>query len=283
MSEQRVIAELQQLGLSGYEAKAYVALVVAGVPANGYEVAKRSGVPRSTVYETLGKLVGRGIVYEVRTEDDGVGYVPLPPAPLLERMRCDFDRTLSVLEQEMPELTAPVRERLVHSLGEPQMLLARAEDVVAGAAEEICISGWAQDIDVLRPALRRAIRRGVEVNTVVFGPEPEPVGWVTEHRYPAPDVAETDLGQRLLVVVGDRAEAVIGGVAGERTRGLYTDDPATVLLAGGFVCLDTAMQMVADRFADAGFDEYWHSESGPSRLLGGRPRMRSVGRDERTG
>ena len=40
--------------------------VAAGTPLNGYEVAKRSGVPRSTVYETLAKLVGRGAAYEVR-------------------------------------------------------------------------------------------------------------------------------------------------------------------------------------------------------------------------
>ncbi|MFD2351428.1 TrmB family transcriptional regulator [Nonomuraea ferruginea] len=78
-----MIEELQRLGMSGYEAKAYVALVAAGAPLNGYEVAKRSGVPRSTVYETLGKLVGRGAAYEVRLGDAGVGYISLPP-----RCRC---------------------------------------------------------------------------------------------------------------------------------------------------------------------------------------------------
>ena len=78
-----MVEELQRLGMSGYEAKAYVALVAAGGPLNGYEVAKRSGVPRSTVYETLAKLVGRGAAYEVRAGEDGVGYISLPPSALL--------------------------------------------------------------------------------------------------------------------------------------------------------------------------------------------------------
>src|SRR5262249_33872361 len=49
MSTEGSIERLQELGMSGYEAKAYIALVAAGEPLNGYEVAKRSGVPRSTV------------------------------------------------------------------------------------------------------------------------------------------------------------------------------------------------------------------------------------------
>jgi len=59
-----IVERLQHLGMSGYEAKAYVALVASGVPINGYEVAKKSGVPRSTVYEPLGKLAARGAAFE---------------------------------------------------------------------------------------------------------------------------------------------------------------------------------------------------------------------------
>src|SRR5690242_1886984 len=98
MSQQSVIEELQHLGMSGYEAKAYVALVSAGRPLNGYEVAKFSGVPRSTVYETLAKLVGRGAAYEVKGSDANTDYLPLPPASLLGRMRREFDSSVEKLE-----------------------------------------------------------------------------------------------------------------------------------------------------------------------------------------
>src|SRR5665647_693368 len=87
VSVQRVVERLQQLGMSGYEAKAYVALISADRPVNGYEVAKRSGVPRSTVYETLSKLVARGAAYEVKGPESSTDYLPLPPAHLLDRMQ----------------------------------------------------------------------------------------------------------------------------------------------------------------------------------------------------
>ncbi|GAA1389719.1 helix-turn-helix domain-containing protein [Pseudonocardia kongjuensis] len=268
MSVQHVTGELQRLGMSGYEAKAYVALVLAAEPVNGYEVAKRSGVPRSTVYETLGKLVGRGAAYEVRTDDDSVGYVPLPPRSLLERMRREFDRTIQVLEDELPRLATPPPVRLVHSLAERSTLLERAEDVVTAAEGELYMSGWPDDLDALTPGARRAEERGVAVRRVVFGDDGDPVGWTTEHRYSSPEAVEENLGQRLLVVVADRSQAVIGGLTADRTWGLYTDDPAAVLLAVDYVRHDIAMHVVADRYADHGFDEFWTGDQALRRLRG---------------
>ncbi|GEC29747.1 MULTISPECIES: TrmB family transcriptional regulator [Pseudonocardia] len=268
MAVHNVTGELQRLGMSGYEAKAYVALVLAAEPVNGYEVAKRSGVPRSTVYETLGKLVGRGAAYEVRTDDDAIGYVPLPPRSLLERMRREFDRTIGVLEDELPRLASPPPARLVHSLGERSTLLERAEDIVTVAEGELYMSGWPEDLDVLTPGARRAEERGVAVRRVVFGHDGDRVGWTTEHRYSSPETVEANLGQRLLVVVADRSQAVIGGLTTDRTWGLYTDDPAAVLLALDYVRHDIAMHVVADRYAEHGFDEFW-SDDHALRLLRG--------------
>jgi len=277
MSVHNVTGELQRLGMSGYEAKAYVALVLAAEPINGYEVAKRSGVPRSAVYETLGKLVGRGAAYEVRTHDDAIGYVPLPPRSLLERMRRDFDRTIHILEDELPRLVSPSPVRLVHSLAERCTLLERAEDVVTAAEGELYISGWPEDLEGLTPGARRAEERGVSVRRVVFGPVGEPLGWSTEHRFSAPETVEQNLGQRLLVVVADRSQAVIGGLTADRAWGMYTDDPATVLLAVDYVRHDIAMHVVADRYADHGFGEFWADDPALRRLrdVGGPGRERA--------
>jgi len=129
MSQQSVIEELQHLGMSGYEAKAYVALVAAGTPLNGYEVAKHSGVPRSTVYETLGKLVGRGAAYEVRAGEASVGYISLPPNALLDRMRREFDRSIDTLRSALPEVASPplplairYQLKIMITLSTPRML-----------------------------------------------------------------------------------------------------------------------------------------------------------------
>ena len=98
MHIQRAVELLQQIGMSGYEAKAYVALLGASTPMNGYEVAKASGVPRSTVYETLAKLVARGAT-SVVTNDDGTSrYVALESSRFVDGMRRDTSATLEGLD-----------------------------------------------------------------------------------------------------------------------------------------------------------------------------------------
>ncbi|MEW6471376.1 MAG: helix-turn-helix domain-containing protein [Actinomycetota bacterium] len=113
MADQPVIENLQTLGMSGYEAKAYVVLVAAGQPLNGYEVAKPSGVPRSTVYETLAKLVARGAAYEVRTGDGTIEQLPLPPASLVSRLRLDFDSSLESLEDSLARMAVMPETHLI--------------------------------------------------------------------------------------------------------------------------------------------------------------------------
>ncbi|MDN5917100.1 MAG: TrmB family transcriptional regulator [Pseudonocardia sp.] len=266
MSQQSVVDELQRLGMSGYEAKAYVTLVAAGSPLNGYEVAKRSGVPRSTVYETLGKLVGRGAAYEVRAGEASVGYLPLPPTALLDRMRREFDWSIDVLSAELPQVASPPEVRLVHSLADRTSLLERAEDVVAAVRRELFVSAWPAELDALKPIARRAEAEGVDVSVVVFGDDADPVGSTTTHRFSTPEVVLENLGCRLLVVAADREQAVIGGVVNDEAWGVYTDDPAVVLVSVEYVRHDIAMHVIADKFAPEDFATFWTSEPALLRL-----------------
>ncbi|MCD2187901.1 TrmB family transcriptional regulator [Actinomycetospora soli] len=266
MSQQGVIDELGRLGMSGYEAKAYVALVAAGTPLNGYEVAKRSGVPRSTVYETLGKLVARGAAYEVRVGESGVGYLSLPPSALLDRMRRDFDASIDALADALPQIAAPPQVRIVHTLTDREALLARAEDVVGAARDDLFLSGWPSEIEPLKSAARRADDDGVDVSVVSFGEDPEPVGRTTVHRYSSPEVVLENLGCRLLVVAADREQAVIGGVIGDDAWGVFTDDPAVVLVAVEYVRHDIALHLVAEKLAPDDFEHFWENEPALRRL-----------------
>ncbi|GAA4680709.1 helix-turn-helix domain-containing protein [Pseudonocardia yuanmonensis] len=266
MSQQSVIEELQRLGMSGYEAKAYVALVAAGTPLNGYEVAKRSGVPRSTVYETLGKLVGRGAAYEVRAGDASVGYISLPPSALLDRMRREFEASIDTLSSALPQVASPPQVRLVHNLSDRASLLARAEDVVAAARNDLFLSGWPAEIDALKPVVRRADDEGVDVSVVTFGDDPDPVGRTIPHRFSTPEVVLENLGCRLLVVAADREQAVIGGVVDGDAWGVFTDDPAVVLVAVEYVRHDIAMHLIAEKFAPDDFESFWTSDPALRRL-----------------
>ncbi|MFF0306545.1 TrmB family transcriptional regulator [Streptosporangium sp. NPDC004379] len=235
-----VVEQLQRLGMSGYEAKAYVTLVGAGRPLNGYEVAKRSGVPRSTVYETLGKLVSRGAAYELHEEEGVVGYQPLPPAALLERMRREFDDSMESLQSSLPTIAAPPEVPPTHNLRDAESLLTRAGDVVAAARSSLLVAAWPEETARLSPLVRRAAKRGVEVSETCSGTERGPVGDATgdmtgSGRDAVGGTAGEDAGSRLLVVVGDRREALIGGLANGAGWGVYTQDRAVVLLAERYI------------------------------------------------
>src|SRR4030042_1287473 len=99
-----LVEQLGTVGFTEYEAKVYVALQRCS-PATGYQIAKESGVPRSTIYEVLSKLVARGAAV-TQSLGDMVRYTPVPPDLLLDRMRHEFEDTLDDLADGFKRTTA---------------------------------------------------------------------------------------------------------------------------------------------------------------------------------
>ncbi|MBB2912323.1 sugar-specific transcriptional regulator TrmB [Streptosporangium becharense] len=262
--------------MSGYEAKAYVTLVGAGQPLNGYEVAKRSGVPRSTVYETLGKLVAKGAAYELRGADDATDYLPLPPRSLLERLRREFDDSIEALESSLPAIVAPPGAHLIHSLKDAGALLARAEDVIAGARADLFLSIWPEEMKRLAPLVKRAAERGVDTSVLHFGPVADPVGHMYEHRFPSLDEDLEEPGRRLLVVAADRRETLVGGFAGDTAWGVYTEDPAVVTMAVEYVGNDIVMQVIAERVGHETMRGFWADDPRLAHLRAARDRYAAL-------
>jgi len=55
---------LQQCGFTQYESQVYTSLITINQPLDATAIVKRSGVPRSKVYEVITKLIEKGIVLE---------------------------------------------------------------------------------------------------------------------------------------------------------------------------------------------------------------------------
>lgn len=255
----KVVERLGELGMSAYEAKAYLALVSAGRPLNGYEVAKNSGVPRSTVYETLGKLVARGAAFEARTATDSLSYLPLPTTSLLDRMSRDFEDSLQALRHELPSIAAPQQAHLLHNLTDYDALMERCADVIRESRRELFVSIWPEERERLGPLLRDAEDRGVDVTVLVFGEDSEPIGHTYRHDHSPPEFVLDYLGYRLFVISGDNRQAVIGGAQDSDGWGVYTDNPAVVLLSIEYVRHDIAMQLLGAQFGATQVTEYVRS------------------------
>jgi sugar-specific transcriptional regulator TrmB len=252
--------------MSGYEAKAYIALLTAGEPLNGYEAAKASGVPRSTVYESLAKLVSRGAAFEVKSPANGVAYVALPSEALVGRLRREMTGTIDGLAQVLPALGADLDAHVVQHLHDSEAVLARAVDVIEAAKFHLFISIWPDELERLRPSLVRAVEREVEVSLISFGEMGESIGRSYVHRYSDPEVVLQRTGCRIFTVVADRDAVLIGGVDRSKVWGMWSDDPAVALVAAEYVRHDIAIQLIGDRLRAAGLEEFWLADPELERL-----------------
>ncbi len=247
---------LKQSGMSGYEAKAYVALLGAGEPLNGYEVAKLSGVPRSTVYETLGKLVARGYAFQV-TEDDAVSYVPLPSDALVGRIRRDTQETIEGLESVLPTIGRALDARVVQHLHTDDDVVQRTIDVIESARRSAWLSIWPAEVPAYQRAVSAVADRGVNTFTICYGDAGELPGRIYEHRFSSPDVVKDRVGCELSLVVADHSQVVIAGRTSDVVWGIWSDDPVVALVAAEHVRHDIALQLVAARLEDEGLGDFW--------------------------
>ena len=88
----------EELGLSPNEARIYDALLTYG--GSGVStIALRSGVHRSNSYDTLNRLIEKGLVYEVFGQRETI-YEPVDPEKFLEFL----DEKKTILEEELPTL-----------------------------------------------------------------------------------------------------------------------------------------------------------------------------------
>jgi len=234
-----VIEDLMALGMSSYEAKAYLALVTAGEQLSGYEVAKRSGVPRSTVYETLGKLIARGAAFEARTTDRGADYVALPAGALIRRLRRDMAHNIEALSDSLPRVTEPGRH-LTYSLADRGAVLGRASDVLDGSRREILVHAWESELAPVFGVLAEAEQRGVSVFL-----------HRADDRDREPEGDDEHPGSRLFAVVGDHRGAVVARGEGRSLSGLFSNEPALCLLAGEAVRRGLMLDEVAGQVGEA--------------------------------
>jgi HTH-type transcriptional regulator, sugar sensing transcriptional regulator len=266
-----VIQSLQAIGMSGYEAKAYLALLGANRPINGYEVAKHSGVPRSTVYETLGKLLTRGAAFEVRSDDETTAYVALPSDALIRRLRHSFDAHIDELADALPHVTSPPTSHLLHAIEGRDAVVERARDLIDLSSATLDVSAWSPELEEFAPALSRADQRGVELSIMCFGDEFDPIGHTQMHRFASPEVVLERVGCRLVVIAADREEVLIGGIVeGGGVWGVFSDDPAVVLVAVEYIRHDIAFQILVDRMGIDAVEQVYRTDPTLLRLATGR-------------
>jgi sugar-specific transcriptional regulator TrmB len=185
----RAAEVLGKVGLTQYEARAYIALVARGV-GDASTLATAAGIPRTSAYKVLESLAGKG--YASPTGGKPILFRPTPPLDVAE--------TLKGAIQEVFEQLATLH-RVVAEHGEPQLvyLLSGREKVVAKVGDLLDQSARtfilttpqvAEVRDELGKKIQHAVKRGVRV-TFVTAPlqrVPEGVEYVPRENLLATEV-----------------------------------------------------------------------------------------------
>lgn len=254
---EKIMAELQKLGFSQYEAKAYISLLRHN-PVTGYELSKRSGVPRSMIYEVINKLIDRGAVYTVPS--DPVKYSPVPAVELLKRLRQGLDETFDYLEESLSSLGSSDTVELITRISGAQPVTQELLSIIDGAQEELWLSAWHPQAESFTASVDKALERGAEVFSIIFGAENCRLGATFHHDYMTADVVQERIGGKLTIAARDRKEVVIANFIDNSVAwAVKTHDPALVLVAIEFIRHDIMIEAITRHFGPDSVDEFWRS------------------------
>jgi sugar-specific transcriptional regulator TrmB len=236
-----LLEQLGALGLTEYEAKVYLALLSEN-PATGYQISKSSGVPRSMVYEALGRLEARGAA--LKSEDEKATlYRPVSPAVLLDRYEREARERAAGLRTELLPLYNQQESGRLWNFSGRREALASAGELIDGAERELMLVMTDADVEVLRGRLEAAHERGVAIGAMLTGGAPFAIGQVVRHPKRETELHRMD---ETLIVVQDEREFLIA--SGHLvTAATMTTNANMVLIARQFIWMELFAQRIFAR------------------------------------
>lgn len=237
-----LLTKLEGLGLSRNAALGYVTLLEddGGRGLTGYEVASRSGIPRSAVYAVLRKLCGAGAAFEYG--DDPVRFVATTPERWLDQVKAGALNRIDEVGRELTQLPKRARPEPIWILRRYDEVMQRIERMVRGAQESVWLSLWPRELERLGPTLDAI--QGRNLHRVLYCPaKPRvlPAGFSCWVDTGGEDGAKVGWSHKALVVV-DRSEALIGGAEPTaENHAVCTANPSLVDVATNHIILDITL------------------------------------------
>ncbi len=228
---QRAVEQLQQLGFSQYEAQAYVTLLQKG-PANGYELAKRSGIPRPNIYPVIQRLVERGVLLPVGTAE-GACFAPVPHQELLERLQRQYTGAVEAAEHALNALDTALEPDYLANIRGYDPLMEAARRIIQATRGELLVVVWPEEALALAGVFLEAEERGIHVITLCLRGCTHTCASCRGEVFRYPLAADTQA--RWLVLVADGQTLLAGETREADTLGVVTHQGMMVSLTSGYI------------------------------------------------
>lgn len=198
---------LQDVGFSINEAKVYVALIAKN-PISGYEVAKRSNITRTMVYDILNRLVQKGAVTLIKNEPKL--YIPVPYKELFKKFREDYNSRIEAVETALDNQEFEVNtNNYIKNISNYESMFQEVRTLIQSAKREIYISIWEEEALLFKEDFEDAFKRGVAITAFSFNKIP--ISLTNSYSYGIPsDELKKLWSRRRLIIIVDRERILIG-------------------------------------------------------------------------
>ncbi len=240
-----ILSDLSDLGFTDYEGKVYLALLKES-PANGYQLSKRTGVPRSMVYEALGRLHARGAVL-MSSDRKTTNYRPLPPEQLLERYERQQQKLIHNLRDNLQTIYDSKTEDLLWTISGQESSFSYANQMIANGEHEVFLVLNDIALDQLREEIEEACSRGVPVGALLTGSGELACDQVSYH---PPAESELQGLEDMLIVVADSKECLIANLNLD-IKATITTNRNLVLISRQFVWMELFAQRIKEHINPA--------------------------------
>ena len=242
-----IIENLKAIGLNGYEAKVYLALLKK-YPATGYEVAKLADIPQSRAYDTLKSLEISHVVMASNTKP--VSYTPIKPKELTKRYKRKITSTLDFLEKKLPNVKDNYTEPILNVAG-THLIRYKISEIIRNAKHEIFVEIWSQDFKYFEADLLDAYNRGLEVKIVGYDNFSCNFGTVFCHENGRE--IEHSIGGKMIFIAVDNAEGVFGKIEPykqDEPSIIWTKNEDVVFLIKEFIVHDMYLVDISEKFPE---------------------------------
>lgn len=167
LEKEDVLLLLRRTGLSDYEAKVYLALVLRS-HGTAEDVAETADIPRTSAYKVLEALSKKGYVNSRGGRP--VVFHPVPPLEIRDRLVAEMERGFQLLDSLRGSQTEKGSPQLVYTIMGTESVMAKIGEMLDMAKERFFLSS--PDLIELNNALAakftNALKRGVHVTVVAL-------------------------------------------------------------------------------------------------------------------
>ena len=241
-----ILFPLSKLGLTSFEAKAYLSLLERG-NVTGYELSKQSGIPSSKIYSVLNALLKKEFITPL--ESRPIRYLPRTPKEVIGKCSSDLTEMLALLRRNLEKihLRSNREEVVTKNIFGKKEIFRKTREIIHEARHTLYVALWREEWRYIQATLKKVHTSGVKIYVVAYGPIPIRLGKIYSHAPSDPLFRERK--ERRFVVVSDDNKALFANFSeGDSEKAVWTDNKGLVLLVRDFLIHEIYIVKIREAF-----------------------------------